>query len=48
MTHDPKAMLKLADETNTGPLVSYLQNTKIGGQVFGDDYQELGKYLEKK
>jgi len=40
-------VLKLADETNTGPLVSYLQNTKIGGQVFGDDYQELGKYLEK-
>jgi hypothetical protein len=40
-------VLKLADETNTGPLVSYLQNTKIGGQVFGDNYQELGKYLEK-
>lgn len=40
-------VLKLADSTSTGPLVSYLQNTKIGGQVFGDDYQELGKYLEK-
>jgi hypothetical protein len=40
-------VLKLADDTKTGPLVSYLQNTKIGGQVFGDDYQELGKYLEK-
>jgi hypothetical protein len=40
-------VLKLADETSTGPLVSYLQNTKIGGQIFGDNYQELGKYLEK-
>lgn len=40
-------VLKLADSTSTGPLVSYLQNTKIGGQVFGDNYQELGKYLEK-
>lgn len=40
-------ILKLADETNTGPLVSYLQNTAVGGQVFGDNYQELGKYLEK-
>lgn len=40
-------VLKLADETNTGPLVSFLQNNPIGGQVFGDNYQELGKYLEK-
>lgn len=40
-------ILKLADDTHTGPLVSFLQNTKIGGQVFGDNYQELGKYLEK-
>jgi hypothetical protein len=40
-------ILKLADETNTGPLVSFLQNNPVGGQVFGDDYQELGKYLEK-
>lgn len=40
-------VLKLADDTNTGPLVSFLQNTAIGGQVFGDNYQELGKYLEK-
>ncbi len=40
-------ILKLADETNTGPLVSFLQNNAIGGQVFGDNYQELGKYLEK-
>jgi hypothetical protein len=40
-------ILELADDTHTGPLVSYLQNTKIGGQVFGDNYQELGKYLEK-
>jgi hypothetical protein len=23
------------------------RSTKIGGQVFGDNYQELGKYLEK-
>lgn len=40
-------ILNLADETNTGPLVSYIQNNAIGGQVFGDNYQELGKYLEK-
>lgn len=40
-------ILKLADDTNTGPLVSFLQETKIGGQAFGDNYQELGKYLEK-
>lgn len=40
-------ILRLADETSTGPLVSYFQNTKIGGQIFGDNYQELGKYLEK-
>ena len=40
-------ILKMADETNTGPLVSLIQNTSIGGQVFGDNYQELGKYLEK-
>lgn len=40
-------ILTLADETNTGPLVSYIQNNAIGGQVFGDNYQELGKYLEK-
>lgn len=40
-------ILKLADDTSTGPLVSFLQDTKIGGQVFGDNYQELGKYLEK-
>jgi hypothetical protein len=40
-------ILKLADDTSTGPLVSFLQNTKVGGQLFGDDFQELGKYLEK-
>lgn len=40
-------ILKLADDTQTGPLVSFLQNNPIGGQVFGDNYQELGKYLEK-
>jgi hypothetical protein len=40
-------ILKLADETSTGPLVSFLQNTKVGGQFFGDNFQELGKYLEK-
>jgi len=40
-------ILKLADQTNTGPLVSFLQNNPVGGQVFGDNYQELGKYLEK-
>lgn len=40
-------ILKLADDTKTGPLISYLQNNSIGGQIFGDNYQELGKYLEK-
>lgn len=40
-------ILKLADDTSTGPLVSFLQNTKVGGQLFGDNFQELGKYLEK-
>lgn len=43
-----KHILKLADDTNTGPLVSFFQNTAIGGQVFGDNYQELAKYLEKQ
>lgn len=42
-----RQVLKLADATSTGPLVSFLQNNAIGGQVFGDNYQELGKYLEK-
>lgn len=42
-----KHILKLADDTNTGPLVSFFQNTSIGGQIFGDNYQELAKYLEK-
>lgn len=40
-------ILELADDTSTGPLVKFLQDTKVGGQVFGDNYQELGKYLEK-
>lgn len=42
-----KHILKLADDTNTGPLVSFFQKNAIGGQVFGDNYQELAKYLEK-
>src|SRR6187399_114638 len=40
-------ILKLSDSTNTGPLVKFFQDTKIGGQAFGDNYQELAKYLEK-
>jgi len=40
-------ILKLADETSTGPLAAFLQKTKIGGQAFGDNFQELNKYLEK-
>lgn len=43
-----KHILKLADDTNTGPLVSFFQKNAIGGQVFGDNYQELAKYLEKQ
>lgn len=43
-----KHILKLADDTNTGPLVNFFQKTAIGGQVFGDNYQELAKYLEKQ
>lgn len=42
-----KHILDLSTETSTGPLASYLQETKIGGQFFGDNYQELGKYLER-
>ncbi len=40
-------ILKLSETTNTGPLVKFIQDTKIGGQTFGNDYQELAKYLEK-
>jgi hypothetical protein len=42
-----KKILKLSEETSTGPLVKFLQETKIGGQVFGDNYQQLAKYLER-
>lgn len=42
-----KKILDLSGKTSTGPLVSYLQNTKIGGQLFGDDFQELSKYLAR-
>ncbi len=40
-------ILKLSKETTTGPLASFLQSTRIGGQAFGDNYQELSKFLEK-
>lgn len=40
-------ILKLSKETSTGPLASFLQSTRIGGQAFGDNYQELSKFLEK-
>lgn len=42
-----KKIMKLSDDTSTGPLVKFLQETKIGGQVFGDNYQQLAKYLER-
>lgn len=40
-------ILRLSGETSTGPLIKFLQETKIGGQAFGDNYQELAKYLER-
>lgn len=42
-----KKILELSDDTNTGQLVSWFQKNPIVGQLAGDDYQELGKYLEK-
>lgn len=40
-------ILKLADDTTTGQLPSFFQKNAVIGQMFGDKYQELNKYLEK-
>jgi hypothetical protein len=42
-----KHVLTLADDTTTGQLAGWAQKNPIIGQMFGDNYQELGKYLEK-
>lgn len=42
-----KHVLTLADDTKTGQLASWAQKNPVIGQMFGDNYQELGKYLEK-
>lgn len=42
-----KHVLTLADDTNTGQLAAWAQKNPVIGQMFGDNYQELGKYLEK-
>lgn len=39
-------ILRLSQDTNTGPLVAWAREHGLGG-VNGDDYQELGKFLEK-
>ena len=40
-------ILKLSDATNTGQFTAWLQSNPVIGQIAGDSYQELGKYLEK-
>jgi hypothetical protein len=40
-------ILKLNEDTSSGQLVSSLQRVPVIGQIFGDNYQEMGKYLEK-
>lgn len=40
-------VLKLADDTNTGQFVTWAQNNPVIGQLFGDNYQTLNKFLEK-
>lgn len=40
-------ILQLSDDTSTGQLTSFFQKNPIFGQVAGDNYQELSKYLEK-
>lgn len=40
-------ILKLSKETTTGPLATYAQKIGIVGQVAGDNFQELSKFLEK-
>lgn len=42
-----KHVLTLADDTTTGQLAGWAQKNPVIGQMFGDNYQELGKYLEK-
>lgn len=42
-----KHVLTLADDTTTGQLMGWAQKNPVIGQMFGDNYQELGKYLEK-
>lgn len=40
-------ILHLGEDTKTGPAMAFLQKNPIIAQMFGDNYQELGKYLEK-
>jgi len=42
-----KRILELSEQTNTGPLVKLAQSFGAVGQVAGDNFQELAKYLEK-
>lgn len=42
-----QTVLKLADNTTTGQFAAWAQKNPVVGQLFGDNYQELGKYLEK-
>lgn len=39
-------VLKLSQNTATGPGTAFWRDSKFGG-MFGDDYQTLGKYLQK-
>ena len=40
-------ILRLSQNTNTGPGTAFWRSLPVVGGAFGDDYQELGKYLEK-
>lgn len=40
-------ILKLNDDTKSGPAVAFLQKNPVISQMFGDNYQEMSKYLEK-
>lgn len=42
-----RRILELSEETKTGPLVKLAQSFGAVGQVAGDNFQELAKYLEK-
>lgn len=40
-------ILRLSKETTTGPLAAFAQSKGLVGQIAGDNFQELSKFLEK-